>query len=60
VLYALAPIAACIILSIYGGGFATVAPIWPICSARSFAGAIHRRLLTAWSTAGIIGPVVVN
>jgi peptidoglycan hydrolase-like protein with peptidoglycan-binding domain len=25
-----------------------------------FVGAIHGRLLTAWSTAGIIGPVVVN
>jgi len=35
-------------------------PISPTCSATQFVGAIHGRLLTAWSTAGIIGPVVVN
>jgi hypothetical protein len=35
-------------------------PISPTCSEPQFVGAIHGRLLTAWSTAGIIGPVVVN
>ncbi len=35
-------------------------PISPISSAPSSWGAIHGRLLTAWATAGIVGPVVVN
>ena len=35
-------------------------PISPTCSAPSIVGAIHGRLLTAWSTAGVIGPVLVN
>jgi hypothetical protein len=35
-------------------------PTLPTSSARSSSGAIHGRLLTAWATAGIIGPVVVN
>jgi MFS family permease len=71
-LYALAPIAAgigskllfvasfCIILSMYGGGFATVPAYLADMFGTQFVGAIHGRLLTAWSTAGIIGPVVVN
>jgi hypothetical protein len=58
VLYALAPIAACITCRCTAVASRRYPHIWPICSARSFAGAIHRRLLTAWSTAGIIGPVV--
>jgi MFS family permease len=71
-LYALAPLAAgigskllfvacfCIILSMYGGGFATVPAYLADMFGTQFVGAIHGRLLTAWSTAGIIGPVVVN
>jgi MFS family permease len=71
-LYALAPIAAgigskllfvfcfCIILSMYGGGFSTVPAYLADMFGTQFVGAIHGRLLTAWSTAGIIGPVVVN
>jgi MFS family permease len=71
-LYALAPTAAmmgskllfvgaiCIILSMYGGGFATVPAYLADMFGTQFVGAIHGRLLTAWSTAGIIGPVVVN
>jgi MFS family permease len=71
-LYALAPWAAgigskalfvaafCIILSMYGGGFATVPAYLADMFGTQFVGAIHGRLLTAWSTAGIIGPVVVN
>ena len=49
-----------VILSMYGGGFATI----PAYLADLFGGwhvsAIHGRLLTAWSTAGILGPVLVN
>lgn len=71
-LYALAPTAAalgskllfvsafCIILSMYGGGFSTVPAYLADIFGTQFVGAIHGRLLTAWSTAGIIGPVVVN
>ena len=49
-----------IILSMYGGGFATVPAYLADVFGTQFVGAIHGRLLTAWSTAGIIGPVVVN
>ena len=50
----------CVILSMYGGGFATVPAYLADLFGTQFVGAIHGRLLTAWSTAGIIGPVVVN
>src|SRR5438093_622357 len=50
----------CVILTMYGGGFATI----PAYLADTFGvgnvSAIHGRLLTAWSTAGILGPVLVN
>jgi MFS family permease len=71
-LYALAPNAAragsqavfvlaiCVIVSMYGGGFATIPAYLADLFGTQFVGAIHGRLLTAWSTAGIIGPVVVN
>jgi MFS family permease len=49
-----------LILSMYGGGFATVPAYLADMFGTLFVGAIHGRLLTAWSTAGIIGPVVVN
>jgi MFS family permease len=49
-----------VILSMYGGGFATVPAYLADMFGTQFVGAIHGRLLTAWSTAGIIGPVVVN
>jgi len=49
-----------IILSMYGGGFATVPAYLADMFGTQFVGAIHGRLLTAWATAGIIGPVVVN
>jgi MFS family permease len=52
--------AVCIILSMYGGGFATVPAYLADMFGTQFVGAIHGRLLTAWSTAGMIGPVVVN
>jgi len=50
----------CIILSMYGGGFATVPAYLADLFGTQMVGAIHGRLLTAWSTAGILGPVVVN
>ncbi|PPQ39301.1 Major Facilitator Superfamily protein [Rhodoblastus acidophilus] len=49
-----------IILSMYGGGFATVPAYLADIFGTAYVGAIHGRLLTAWSTAGIVGPVVVN
>ena len=53
-------VALCIILSMYGGGFATVPAYLADLFGTGWVGAIHGRLLTAWSTAGIIGPVIVN
>jgi MFS family permease len=50
----------CIILSMYGGGFATVPAYLADMFGTRMVGAIHGRLLTAWSTAGILGPVLVN
>ena len=50
----------CIIASMYGGGFSTVPAYLADIFGTQFVGAIHGRLLTAWSTAGILGPVVVN
>jgi MFS family permease len=52
--------AVCIILSMYGGGFSTVPAYLADIFGTQFVGAIHGRVLTAWSTAGIVGPVVVN
>src|SRR5256886_17301449 len=49
-----------IILSMYGGGFATVPAYLADVFGTQFVGAIHGRLLTAWSAAGIMGPFVVN
>ena len=50
----------CIILSMYGGGFATVPAYLADIFGTQFVGAIHGRLLTAWSTAGVVGPLVVG
>lgn len=72
VLYAAAPtladmgskglfvLAFAIILSMYGGGFSTIPAYLADIFGTQFVGAIHGRLLTAWATAGIVGPVVVN
>ena len=72
VLYAGAPFAAqagskalfvaavCIILSMYGGGFATIPAYLADVFGTQFVGAIHGRLLTAWSTAGVMGPLLVG
>ena len=50
----------CIILTMYGGGFATVPAYLADLFGTKMVGAIHGRLLTAWSTAGVLGPVLVN
>ena len=50
----------CVILSMYGGGFATVPAYLADVFGTRFVGAIHGRLLTAWSTAGVVGPLVVG
>ena len=50
----------CIIASMYGGGFATIPAYLADMFGTQFVGAIHGRLLTAWSTAGIVGPFIVN
>ncbi|MES2757658.1 MAG: OFA family MFS transporter [Pseudomonadota bacterium] len=50
----------CIILSMYGGGFATVPAYLADLFGTQMVGAIHGRLLTAWSAAGVFGPVLVN
>jgi MFS family permease len=71
-LYALAPsfahmgsralfvAAFCIILTMYGGGFATIPAYLADMFGTQFVGAIHGRLLTAWSTAGVVGPLLVG
>ncbi len=50
----------CIILSMYGGGFSTIPAYLADLFGTQMVGAIHGRLLTAWATAGILGPVIVN
>jgi MFS family permease len=50
----------CVILSMYGGAFATVPAYLADMFGTKMVGAIHGRLLTAWSTAGVLGPVLVN
>ena len=50
----------CVILSMYGGGFATVPAYLADLFGERMVSAIHGRLLTAWATAGVLGPVLVN
>jgi MFS family permease len=49
-----------VILSMYGGGFATVPAYLRDMFGTRYVGAIHGWLITAWSAAGIFGPVLVN
>jgi len=49
-----------IIMSMYGGGFATIPAYLRDMFGTMQVGAIHGRLLTAWSTAAVLGPVLVN
>jgi MFS family permease len=49
-----------VILSMYGGGFATVPAYLKDMFGTRYVGAIHGLLITAWSVAGVLGPVLVN
>jgi len=49
-----------VIMSMYGGGFSTIPAYLADIFGTRFVGGIHGRLLTAWSTAGVLGPVLVN
>src|SRR6202011_2427709 len=51
---------AVVLLSMYGGGFATIPAYLRDMFGTHHVSAIHGRLLTAWSTAGVLGPVLVN
>ena len=54
-------VAVCVvILSMYGGGFSTIPAYLKDLFGSMQVGAIHGRLLTAWSVAGILGPALVN
>lgn len=50
----------CVALSMYGGGFSTIPAYLADMFGTRMVGAIHGRILTAWSTAGVLGPVLVN
>ncbi len=49
----------CVILSMYGGGFATVPAYLADIFGTQMVGAIHGRLITAWSVAGVAGPMII-
>ena len=49
-----------IIFTMYGGGFATIPAYLADIFGTKFVGGIHGRLLTAWSTAGVIGPLAIT
>jgi MFS family permease len=49
-----------VILSFYGGGFATIPAYLKDMFGVAQVGAIHGRLLTAWSAAGVAGPLIIN
>ncbi len=51
---------ALVIISFYGGGFATVPAYLKDLFGTLEVGAIHGRLLTAWSAAGVVGPLIIN
>lgn len=49
-----------LIFTMYGGGFATIPAYLADIFGTKFVGGIHGRLLTAWSTAGVLGPLVIT
>ncbi len=49
----------CVILTMYGGGFSTVPAYLADIFGTQMVGAIHGRLITAWSVAGVVGPAVI-
>ena len=58
-LAALFVISVCIILTMYGGGFSTVPAYLADIFGAQMVGAIHGRLITAWSVAGVVGPALI-
>jgi MFS family permease len=53
-------VATMLIFTMYGGGFATIPAYLADLFGTKFVGGIHGRLLTAWSTAGILGPLLLT
>ncbi len=49
----------CVIMTMYGGGFATVPAYLADIFGTQMVGAIHGRLITAWSAAGVVGPMLI-
>lgn len=49
-----------IIFTMYGGGFATIPAYLADVFGTKYVGGIHGRLLTAWSTAGVVGPLAIT
>jgi MFS family permease len=49
-----------VIFTMYGGGFATIPAYLADVFGTKFVGGIHGRLLTAWSTAGVVGPLAIT
>ena len=49
-----------IIFTMYGGGFATIPAYLADIFGTRYVGGIHGRLLTAWSTAGVLGPLAIT
>ena len=50
----------CLILTMYGGGFATIPAYIADLFGTRFVGAIHGRILLAWSLAGVLGPQLIT
>jgi MFS family permease len=51
---------AMLIFTMYGGGFATIPAYLADLFGARYVGGIHGRLLTAWSVAGVIGPLAIT
>jgi MFS family permease len=51
--------AVCVIITMYGGGFATLPAYLADIFGPRFVGAIHGRVITAWSVAGVVGPALI-
>jgi MFS family permease len=49
----------CIIMTMYGGGFATIPAYLADIFGTQMVGAIHGRLITSWSVAGVVGPALI-
>jgi MFS family permease len=52
-------ISLCVILTMYGGGFATIPAYLADLFGTQMVGAIHGRLITSWSVAGVVGPALI-